>query len=73
MPTYIALLRAVNVGGYGKLPMADFRELLENLGFKRVATYIQSGNAVFDASGSTAKVGAAIATGLEKLTGSPRA
>ena len=71
MPTYIALLRAVNVGGTGKLPMSDFRKLLEGLGFKNVQTFIQSGNAVFDAPGSAAKVGAAIAAGLEKLMGAP--
>jgi uncharacterized protein (DUF1697 family) len=69
MHRYIALLRAVNVGGYGKLAMADFRSLLVGLGFKAVETYIQSGNAVFDASGSPAQVGAAVAAGLEKLTG----
>jgi uncharacterized protein (DUF1697 family) len=69
MPIYIALLRAVNVGGYGKLSMADFRKVLEKLGFKEVETYIQSGNAVFEASGSDAKAGAAIAASLEKLTG----
>ena len=71
MPTYIALLRAVNLGGYGKISMADFRKLLEGLGCKNVETYIQSGNAVFDASGSAAKVGAAIAAGLEKMMGAP--
>jgi uncharacterized protein (DUF1697 family) len=71
MPTYIALLRAVNVGGTGKLPMADFRKLLEGLGFKNVETYIQSGNAVFDSPGSAAKVKAAVTTGLEKLMGTP--
>lgn len=71
MPTYIALLRAVNLGSYGKLAMADFRKLLDGLGFRNVETYIQSGNAVFDASGSAAKVGAAIAAGLEKLMGAP--
>jgi uncharacterized protein (DUF1697 family) len=71
MPTYIALLRAVNLGGYGKIAMSDFRKLLEGLGFKNVETYIQSGNAVFDASGSATKVGAAIAAGLEKLMGAP--
>jgi uncharacterized protein (DUF1697 family) len=71
MPTYVALLRAVNLGGYGKLPMADFRKLLEGLGFKRVETYIQSGNAVFEASGSAAKVGAAITAGLERLVATP--
>jgi uncharacterized protein (DUF1697 family) len=71
MPTYVALLRAVNLGGYGKLSMADFRTLLEGLGFKHVETYIQSGNAVFDAPGGPAKAGAAIAAGLEKLMGAP--
>jgi uncharacterized protein (DUF1697 family) len=71
MTAYIALLRAVNVGGTGKLPMADFRKLLENLGFRNVQTYIQSGNAVFDASGSASKVSQAIADGLEKLMGAP--
>jgi len=69
MPTYIALLRAVNLGGYGKLSMAEFRKLLEGLGFGNVQTYIQSGNAVFDAKGSAGKTGAAIAAGLEKLMG----
>lgn len=44
----IALLRGVNVSGTNRLPMADFRELLSALGFGRVQTYIQSGNAVFD-------------------------
>ena len=71
MPTYIVLLRAVNLAGHGKLAMSDFRKLLEGLGFKNVTTYIQSGNAVFDAPGSAAKVGAAIAAGLEKLMGAP--
>jgi uncharacterized protein (DUF1697 family) len=71
MPTYIALLRAVNVGGTGKISMSDFRKVLEGLGFKNVQTYIQSGNAVFDAPGSAARVGAAIAAGLEKLLGAP--
>jgi uncharacterized protein (DUF1697 family) len=71
MPTYVALLRAVNVGGTGKLPMADLRKVLEGLGFKNVETYIQSGNVVFDAAGSAAKVMAAIAAGLEKLMGAP--
>ena len=71
MTTYIALLRAVNLGGYGKLSMADFRKLLEGLGYRNVQTYIQSGNAVFDAPGSAAKVSQAIATGLQKLMGGP--
>jgi uncharacterized protein (DUF1697 family) len=71
MPTYVALLRAVNVGGTGKLPMADLRKLLDGLGFKNIETYIQSGNVVFDAAGSAAKVKAAVAAGLAKLMGAP--
>lgn len=47
MTVFVALLRAVNVGGTGKLPMADLRALAEKLGFEQVATYIQSGNLVF--------------------------
>lgn len=71
MPAYIALLRAVNVGSTGKLPMADFRKLLGDLGYRNVETYIQSGNAVFDAPGPAAKVAKAIAAALEKQMGAP--
>lgn len=46
---YAALLRGINVGGNHKLPMADLVALLEALGCSRVRTYIQSGNAVFEA------------------------
>ncbi|MBL9064489.1 DUF1697 domain-containing protein [Tabrizicola sp.] len=48
MGVRIALLRGVNVGGAGKLPMAEFREMLAGLGLGAVRTYIQSGNAVFE-------------------------
>lgn len=48
MVTRVALLRGVNVGGAGKLPMSAFRAMLTGLGLARVETYIQSGNAVFD-------------------------
>ena len=44
---YAALLRAVNVGGRGKLPMADLRALVEAAAGTDVQTYIQSGNVVF--------------------------
>ena len=61
--SYVALLRAVNVGGT-KLPMADLRALLEGLGLTNVRTYLQSGNAVFDA-GDGAEPAAALATAIE--------
>jgi len=47
VPTLIGLLRAINVGGTGRLPMADLRSLCEETGFSDVRTYIQSGNLVF--------------------------
>ncbi len=47
MPTYIALLRGVNVGGR-KLPMAELRTALTGAGATDVVTYIQSGNVVLD-------------------------
>ncbi|MBN4070064.1 DUF1697 domain-containing protein [Olleya sp. AH-315-F22] len=50
MNTYIALLRGINVGGHRKVPMVELRELLTNLGFQNVQTYIQSGNVVFKSS-----------------------
>lgn len=49
MTRYVALLRGVNVGGRNRLLMADWKALLTARGGTRVATYIQSGNAVFDA------------------------
>ena len=46
MKTYIVLLRGINVSGKNKLPMADLRNLLNDLGFQNVQTYIQSGNII---------------------------
>ncbi len=43
---YLVLLRGVNVGGKNKVPMAALRELLEELGYTDVATYIASGNVI---------------------------
>ena len=50
MTGWIVLLRGVNVGGRHKLPMAALRELLTEVGFENVRTYIQSGNIVLDSS-----------------------
>ena len=71
MPTYVILLRAVNVGGFGKLPMADFRKLLADVKCTNVATYIQSGNAVVDATCAAASLTKKVATVLAKYMGSP--
>ena len=48
MTSFIALLRAVNVGGTGKLPMADLKAMCEAAGFHSVRTYIASGNVLFE-------------------------
>jgi uncharacterized protein (DUF1697 family) len=47
MTAYVALLRAVNVGGTGKLPMTALALMCEAAGFAKVKTYIASGNVVF--------------------------
>jgi len=47
---FVAFLRAVNVGGTGKLPMSVLKELCENIGLTDVKTYIASGNVVFTSS-----------------------
>lgn len=43
----VALLRAINVGGNRKVPMAELRALFARLGATDVRTYIQSGNVVY--------------------------
>ena len=47
MPTHVALLRGINVGGRNRVAKADLREVVLGLGHTEVATYIQSGNVVF--------------------------
>jgi uncharacterized protein (DUF1697 family) len=53
---WIGLLRGVNVGGGNQIGMPALRASCEQHGFGRVATYIQSGNVVFDADGDEASV-----------------
>jgi len=50
MPTYISLLRGINVSGQKKIRMADLRQLYEELDFDNVRSYIQSGNVLFDSA-----------------------
>jgi uncharacterized protein (DUF1697 family) len=52
MPTYVALLRGINVGGRSKVAMPALRELVSSLGHADVATYIQSGNVIFSSERS---------------------
>ena len=50
MNTYVAFLRGINVGGKNKLNMNDLVQLFENLSFKNIKTYIQSGNVIFQSN-----------------------
>ena len=59
MPAFVTLLRGVNVGKANRVPMPEFRKLLEALGYTDVATLLNSGNAVFRASAGTPKKHAA--------------
>jgi uncharacterized protein (DUF1697 family) len=56
MAKYIALLRAVNVGGTGKLPMTKLQAICVDAGFTAVKTYIASGNVIFASRATPAKV-----------------
>lgn len=67
----IGLLRGVNVGGTGKLAMADLRRLCAECGFERVTTYIQSGNVVFDADVDTAEARRRLEQALATHMGKP--
>jgi len=71
VPTYAALLRAVNVGGTGKLPMADLRAMCESIGFADARTYIASGNVVFKSRLGESAVKAKLERCLEAYAGKP--
>lgn len=70
MPTFVALLRGVNVGKAKRVKMAELRTLLSGLGYTGVTTLINSGNAVFHATKGTparhaADIAAAISSRLK--------
>lgn len=60
MTAYVALLRAVNVGGRNRLPMAELRIALSEQGFASVATVLQSGNVLLDSPESERTVSATV-------------
>ncbi|HEY5207622.1 MAG TPA: DUF1697 domain-containing protein [Roseiarcus sp.] len=71
MPVFVVLLRAVNVGGAGKLPMSDLKHLCEKAAFRNVRTYIASGNVVAERDGSEAEAKAALEAELRAHAGKP--
>lgn len=69
MARYVALVRAANVGGTGKLPMSELKSMCVDAGFTRVETYIASGNVVFDSKLAPSKVKADLETRLQTYAG----
>ena len=56
MKRYLLLLRGINVGGKNRVPMAELRRLLEDLGYSDVSTYIASGNVLLRSDRSAAAI-----------------
>ena len=71
MGAFVALLRAVNVGGTGKLPMSELKDICEELGFGAVRTWIASGNVVFTSRKSEAAIKAVLEKQLQSYAGKP--
>lgn len=71
MKSFVALLRAVNVGGTGKLPMSELKAMCETAGFAEVRTFIASGNVVFKSAKSEPAIKAALEASLQRYAGKP--
>ena len=69
MPTYVLLLRGINLGAKRRVAMADLRELLEGLGYDDVRTHLQSGNVVLRATGTAAALRTKVETALASNCG----
>jgi uncharacterized protein (DUF1697 family) len=69
LTTHVALLRAVNVGGRGKVAMADLRAMLTDLGFEAPRSLLQSGNLVFRSQQSGATLEALLEKNAEARLG----
>jgi uncharacterized protein (DUF1697 family) len=71
MTRYVALLRAVNVGGTGKLPMSELKAMCRDAGFTGVETYIASGNVVLESKAAPSRVKATLEARLHAYVGKP--
>ncbi len=71
MMKYVALLRAVNVGGTGNLPMAELKAMCRDAGFARVETYIASGNVVFESKAAMPLIKSELERRLLAYAGKP--
>lgn len=68
---YVALLRGINVGGRNRVAMADLRDALADAGLAGVATYIQSGNVLFESTASRDSLEQDIERIVERRFGTP--
>ena len=50
MPTYIALLRGINVGGHKKFTKAQQLDMISHLGYENATVYLHTGNWIFETS-----------------------
>jgi uncharacterized protein (DUF1697 family) len=66
---YVAFLRAVNVGGKNKVPMARLRDALAAAGLEEIATVLQSGNVVFRSRASAGVAAKVVAGTVEETFG----
>ena len=71
MTRYVALLRAVNVGGTGKVAMTELKAMCVDAGFDHVQTYIASGNVVFESKVSPKRVKSELEARLLAYAGKP--
>lgn len=71
MPTYVALLRGVNLGPHHKISMPQLRATVSELGFADVRTYINSGNVILSSAGSETEVRAAVEAAITGRFGHP--
>ncbi|MCC6412532.1 MAG: DUF1697 domain-containing protein [Saprospiraceae bacterium] len=69
MNTSIAMLRGINVSGQKKVVMTELKKLFEELGFLNVATYIQSGNVVFNSESTENELVATLEKAIEARFG----
>jgi uncharacterized protein (DUF1697 family) len=66
---YVLLLRGINLGNHNKVPMADLREIVAEIGCTDVATYIQSGNVVATSTLAAKTLSGRLESALEKHFG----
>lgn len=69
MPTFVAFLRGINVGGNTMLPMKELAALCVDIGFQEVRTHINSGNVIFKSALSEEKLKTNLTKALHEKTG----